>query len=310
MSAIARQQRVKGDNFCEEADKTLAKRTWLSSGTEQKHEDAAELYMKAGNAYKVGGAFSEAGGAFTKAADIFTDKLKNTMEASSCMTQAGHAYKKVDPESAIVAYRAAISHMCNASRLTQAAKLSKEVAELYENQQSDAEGSVNLAIESYQQAAELFDMEQQKSQSMACLLKVAELCSAAMDPPDLKRAAGIYDQQGKNSLDSNLLKFHAKGHFLHSILCDLANQDAVGAAQAFQRYGSLDYTFGESREGKFGGALIESVENYDVEGLATACVEFDRITKLDPWKTTMLVKIRRTIEGEHGDDGEDDVDLT
>jgi len=310
MSAVARQQRIRGDTFLEEADKTLAKRTWLQSGTEEKHENAAELYLKAGNAYKVGGGFNEAGEAFSKAADIFTNKLKNMVEASNCMTKAGHAYKKVDPEAAIAAYRTAISHMCNASRLTQAAKLSKEVAELYENQQSDAEDCVSLAIESYQQAAELFDMEQQKSQCMACLLKVAELCSAAMDPPDLKRAADIYNEQGKNSLDSNLLKFHAKGHFLHSILCHLANQDAVGGSQAFQRYGSLDYTFAESREGKLAGALLESVENYDVEGFATACVEFDRITTLDPWKTSMLVKVRRTIEGEHGDDGEDDVDLT
>jgi len=310
MSTIARQQRVRGDTFLAQADKALAKRTWLASGTEQKHEDAAELYLKAANAYKVGGGFNEAGDAFKKAADIFTNKLKNLMEASSAMTQAGHAYKKVDPEAAIAAYRTAISHMCNASRLTQAAKLSKEVAELYENQQSDAEDSVNLAIESYQQAAELFDMEQQKSQSMACLLKVAELCSAAMDPPDFKRAADIYDQQGRNSLDNNLLKFHAKGHFLHSIFCHLANQDSVGATQAFDKYCSLDYTFSESREGKFAGNLLESVENYDVEGFATACVDFDRITKLDPWKTSMLVKVRRTIEGENGDDIEDDVDLT
>jgi len=310
MSAVSKQQRVRGDTFLEEATKTLAKRTWLQSGTEQKHEDAAELYQKAANAYKVGGVFNEAGDAYSKAAEIYTDKLKNMVEASNCMTQAGHSYKKVNSEAAITAYRSAISSMCNAGRLTQAAKLSKEVAELYENHDTTAEDCVTLAIESYQQAAELFDMEQQKSQSNACRLKVAELCSAAMDPPDLSRAADIYDDQGKKCLDSNLLKFHAKGHFLHSILCHLANQDSVGASQAMNRYESLDYTFGESREGKFAASVLQSVENFDVEALATCCFEYDRITKLDPWKTSILVKIRQTIEGEGGEDGEDDVDLT
>jgi len=309
MSAISKQQRVRGDTFFAEAEKTLTKRTWLQSGMDQKHEDAAELYQKAANAYKVGGVFNEAGDAYGKAAEIFMHKLKSMVEAINCMTQAGHAYKKVNPEAAITAYRSAISYMCNAGRLTQAAKISKEVAELYENQESIVEDCVGLAIESYQQAAEFFDMEQQKSQSSACLLKVAELCSAVMDPPDFTRATEIYNNQGKNSLDSNLLKFHAKGHFLHSILCYLANQDSVGASQAMQRYEALDYTFGESREGKFSAALIKSVENYDVEGLATACIEFDRIIKLDPWKTSILVIVRRTIEGE-GENGEDDIDLT
>ena len=58
--------------------------------------------------------------------------------------------------------------------------------------------------------------------------------------------------------------------------------------------------------------LIECVESYDPEGFATACFEYDRITKLDPWKTSMLVKIKRTIEGEGeaGLGGDDEVDLT
>jgi alpha-soluble NSF attachment protein len=312
MSAISKQQKVRGENFIHEAEATLKKKTWFQSGSDQKNEDAAELYQKAANAFKVGGAFNEAGDAYIKAANIYLEKLKNVMEGSTCMTQAGHAYKKVDSEAAINAYRSAISHLCNASRLTQAAKLSKEVAELYENQENDQAESVNLAIESYQQAAELFDMEQQNSQSSQCLLKVAELCSAALDPADLTRAAEIYNSQGKSCLESNLLKYHAKGHFLHCIMCHLANEDSVGAEQAMSRFSSLDFTFGESREGKFAGSLIECVENFDSAGFATACFEFDRITKLDPWKTSILVKIKNSIDGVAGggEDEEGDVDLT
>lgn len=191
--------------------------------------------------------------------------------------------------------------------------MSKEVAELFENDEVSGEegkSTVVLAIESYEQASELFGMENSNSQASQCMAKVAELCSAALDPPDLMRAAKIYDTLGKNCLDNNLLKYNAKGYFLQSALCHLANNDAIAASQSLQRYESLDYTFGESREGKFARQLLDAVEGFDTEGFATACFEYDRISKLDPWKTSILVKVKRSIDDDGGDGGDDDVDLT
>jgi alpha-soluble NSF attachment protein len=201
--------------------------------------------------------------------------------------------------------------LTDAGRLTQAAKLCKEIAELYENEEVAVVGdksAVVLAIEAYEQAAELFEMEDGKSQASTCQGKVAELCSAALDPPDLIRAARIYDELGRKCLDSTLLKFNAKGYFLQAILCHLANSDAIAAQQSMQRYEGIDYTFAESREGKFCRQLIDSVEGLDVEGFGTACFEYDRISKLDPWKTSMLVKVKRSISDEGGAGGDDDDD--
>jgi len=89
MSAISKQQRVKGEAFTSEAESALAKKTWFAASAEQKYEDAAELYQKAANAFKVGGFFTEAGDAYNKAAGISKDKLKNGMEASKALTEAG-----------------------------------------------------------------------------------------------------------------------------------------------------------------------------------------------------------------------------
>lgn len=311
MSAISKKQRVKGDAYVSEAKSTLSKKTWFASSSEQKFEDGAELYEKAANAYKVGGFHTEAGDAFMSAANIYKDETNNSMEAGKCLTSAGHSYKKTDSQKAISAFRESISLLCDAGRLTPAARLSKEVAELFETQEDGNEESVQLAIDSYQQAAELYDMEQQKSQSNQCLAKVAELSSAAKDPPDLIRASQIYESLGKTCLDSNLLKYNAKGYFLQCVFCHLANQDGVAAEQSLQRFSSLDYTFRDSREGKFVGELVAAVEGHDSEGFATACFEFDRISKLDPWKTSMLLMVRRAIDGGIGGDGdEDDIDLT
>lgn len=230
------------------------------------------------------------------------------------LVDTGQCYKKANPVDAISAYQSAVGIMTDAGRLTQAAKLCKECAELYESDEVPVTGgksAVVLAIENYEQAAELFAMEEGKSQSSQCQAKVAELCSAALDPPDLLRAAQIYDELGRKCLDSNLLKFNAKGYFLQAILCHLALPDAIGAQQAMQRYEGIDYTFSESREGKFCRSLIDCVEGFDVEGFGTACFEYDRISKLDPWKTSMLVKVKRSIADDEGGEGEeDDVDLT
>jgi len=89
MSMAAKQQRVIGETFLFEASQKLALRTWFASSTEQKHEEAAELFEKAANAFKVGGALQEAGDAYCKAADLFQDKLKNAGEASKCLSNAG-----------------------------------------------------------------------------------------------------------------------------------------------------------------------------------------------------------------------------
>lgn len=315
MSAISRAQRTKAENFINEANKTAKKSTWFASSTERKYEDAAELFEKAANAYKVGALFKEAGEAYKQAAEIHQKNLQNMGEASKCLTNAGSCFKKVSPSDAVEVYRSAVSLLCDAGRLTQAAKLSKEIGEIFENEVGENQAeNITLAIESYEQAAELFGMEDSKSQASQCLAKVAELCSAALDPPELLRAAQIYDELGSKCLDSNLMKYNAKGYFLQSVFCHLANGDGIAAAQSLQRFSSLDFTFGESREGKFCAQLVDCVENFDADGFATACFEYDRISKLDPWKTSLLVKVKRAIADEGGlgehTANDDEIDLT
>uniref|UniRef100_A0A7S1YCT5 Alpha-soluble NSF attachment protein n=1 Tax=Grammatophora oceanica TaxID=210454 RepID=A0A7S1YCT5_9STRA len=311
MSVIARQQKTKAEVFIREAEKTLAKRSWFGSKSQQQ-EDAAELYDKAGNAYKVGGLYHEAGEAYTQAAQVYADKLSNTFEASKMYQNAGQCFHKSSPADAVNAYNQAILLMTDAGRILPAAKLSKTCAELYEKEGIDLEDKshVVLAIEAYEQAAELFEAENSPAQKSTCIVKIAELCSAELDPPDLLRAAGLYDSLGRSSLDSNMLKFHAKGYFLQTILCHLANGDSIAGRQAVTRYEALDYTFGTSREGKFAAQLLEAVDSFDGESFASACFEYDKIAKLDPWKTAMLVKVKKSIDGDEEGEEEDDVDLT
>jgi len=89
-------QRVRAEKFLNDAEKTLKKSTWFSSSTEQKYEDAAELYDQAANAYKVGQMNSEAGVAYMKAAELYRDKLSNQMEGSKALSNAGLCISKLE----------------------------------------------------------------------------------------------------------------------------------------------------------------------------------------------------------------------
>lgn len=220
MSALSQAQRTKAQSYLTEASTTLSKSTWFASSTERKNEDAAELYTKAANAYKVGGWHDDAGDAYCKSAELYKI-LKNLGEASKALSDAGACYKKggVNISRAIECWSDAVTLLCDAGRLNMAAKLSKEIGDALEGNVGEGEesnnDSIKAAIASYQQAADLFEMENAKSQSSGCLQKIAELSSAALNPPDLLKAAELYESLGRGCLESNLLKYNAKGHFLN-----------------------------------------------------------------------------------------------
>jgi alpha-soluble NSF attachment protein len=75
-------------------------------------------------------------------------------------------------------------------------------------------------------------------------------------------------------------------------------QDAVTARRNSTKYSTQDATFSSTREAKFVLALVDAVEAGDSEDFTAAVVEFDQVTKLDNWKTNILLKIKRSIQEE------------
>jgi len=61
---------------------------------------------------------------------------------------------------------------------------------------------------------------------------------------------------------------------------------------------SQDPAFGSTRECKFVNAIIDAIQAEDQQVFTGCVVEYDQVTKLDNWKTAILLKIKRTIEGE------------
>ena len=120
---------------------------------------------------------------------------------------------------------------------------------------------------------------------------------------DYNKAAEMYEKMGRESMESNLGKYSAKGHLFLAVLCYMALGDNVGYKQKMEEYKGIDYTFGSSREGGFLDKVAASIDSMSVDAFEEACAEFDRITPLDPLKTEILLKIK-TTNGLGGGDGE------
>lgn len=114
MSAGSLAHRSKGDAFLQEADAILKKSTLPGSSTTKKNERAVKSVKNAAEAYKSGGWYDEAGKAYQRAADLHKDKLKNKLEASKCLTDAGECLKKSNPTMSTSCFRLAAILLGNA----------------------------------------------------------------------------------------------------------------------------------------------------------------------------------------------------
>uniref|UniRef100_A0A8C3Q2V6 NSF attachment protein beta n=1 Tax=Chrysolophus pictus TaxID=9089 RepID=A0A8C3Q2V6_CHRPC len=175
-------------------------------------------------------------------------------------------------------------------RFTIAAKHHITIAEIYEAELVDIE----KAIAHYEQAADYYKGEESNSSANKCLLKVA---AYAAQLEQYQKAIEIYEQVGTNTMDNPLLKYSAKEYFFKAALCHFI-VDELNAKLALEKYEEMFPAFTDSRECKLLKKLLEAHEEQNSEAYTEAVKEFDSISRLDQWLTTMLLRIKKSIQGE------------
>ncbi|CAI2165826.1 7037_t:CDS:2 [Funneliformis geosporum] len=254
------------------------------------YEDAAELYIKAANSFKLAKRWKEAGDAFSKAANMQI-QLNERDEASSTFINASKCYKKCSFEDAITSLKQAIEILTDRGRFQAAAGHQKDIAQIYESDLVDLEKS----MQSYEIAADWYAGEEANALANNCLLKVATF-AATLELYD--KAIEKFEQVAHASLDNQLTKWSLKEYFLKAGLCHIVNGDYIGAGNAIERYKDMDVSFAGTREYQFLQDILSAVENGDVETFTNRVVDFDQLSKLDNWKTTILLRIKKGIQEE------------
>ena len=231
----------------------------------------------------------DAGACFERASEMQV-KLDARHEAAAACVEAAKCYQKTDKADVVRALHSAVALYSEIGRLAMAARSLRDVGEALEK----GGGSSEAAVEFYGQAADLFSGEEQHAEASKCRLRVAALSAEA---GRYGEAAEIFEDIARAAVDSPLLKYGAKGHLLNAGICRLCAPDAGATAAALSRYEATDPTFAGSREGDLLRALAAAQETRDVEGFTAALGEFDSMTRLDAWKTGLLLRAKKGMEG-------------
>ncbi|KAF8482157.1 vesicular-fusion protein SEC17 [Russula ochroleuca] len=272
----------------EKADKKANSSSGWFSSSSTKFEEAGDLYQQAANSFKLEKLFREAGDAFAKEAEC-REKCNETNDAANAWWNAAKAYKRGFPDLAIQALSQTVVHLTQAGRFRQAADREKEIAQIYLQEQHD----LRRACESFERAGDWYAQEDATATANACFKDAADLHA---ELEEYQIAVARYDQVASHSLGSALTKYSVKDYWLKALLCVLASSDYVSARRNLERYRLLDTTFPSTREAKFVTALLEALEQGDEEAFTSVVFEYDQVTKLDNWKTAILVKIKRGIQ--------------
>ncbi|CAH1417371.1 unnamed protein product [Lactuca virosa] len=276
-------QIAKGEEFEKQAEKKLT--GWAFFGS--KHEDAADLFEKAANFYKLGKSWDQAGAVYVKLAECYL-KLDSKHEAANAYADAGHCYKKTNSTECIKNLEQSLDIFMEIGRLGMSARYCKEIAELYEQEQN-----MEKSMAYYDKAADLYQGEEVSSSANQCRLKIAQF---AAELQQYQKAIEIYEDISKQSLNNNLLKYGVKGHLLNAGICQLCKGDVVAITNALDKYQDMDPTFSGSREYRLLAELAASIDEEDIEKFTDAIKEFDSITKLDAWKTTLLLRVKDMLK--------------
>ncbi|KAE7996525.1 hypothetical protein FH972_001240 [Carpinus fangiana] len=276
-------QIARAEEFEKKAEKKLS--GWGLFGS--KYEDAADLFDKAANSFKLGKSWEKAGATYIKLANCHL-KLESKHEAAQAYVDAAHCYKKASVNEAISCLDQAVNLFCDIGRLSMAARYFKEIAELYES-----EHNIEQAIVYYEKSADFFQNEEVTTSANQCKQKVAQFAAQVEQYP---KSIEIYEEIARQSMNNNLLKYGVKGHLLNAGICQLCKSDVVAISNALERYQELDPTFSGTREYRFLADIAAAVDEEDVVKFTDVVKEFDSMTPLDSWKTTLLLRVKEKLK--------------
>jgi len=270
----------------------------LFGGSSARDEEARDLYIAAANSFKLEKKWKESGDAFCQAGEKAI-KLQEKDDALNDFWNAAKSYKKQHPELAVACLDKTITFLLEKGRFRQAADRKKEIGQIF--QEKDA---LPDAITAFREAGDWYVQEDAQATANACFKDVADL-AARVNPPQWDVAIENFERVAKASLNSALTKYSVKEYYLKAGMCHLALGDVVAAQKAYSKYTTDDPSFGSTREGIFLQHIIEAYDAKDQEGFLNYLREYDSITKLDNWKTSVLLAVKNSMGT-----ADDDVDLT
>jgi len=277
-----------------EAQSALKRFCIFGIGVDAKHEDAAGSYEKAAAQFKAAKNAKRAANAYIEAAKNL-EKIKNELEATTNWKNAATQLAIAgDIDDAVKCFMKAIDHYLSSDRFNSAAKLQSDIGKLYEDKKL-----FDKAVMFYTEAVGSFESENNNVQARKVKLQVADILARN---GEYSKAIEIYETTSKDCVDDQLLRWSVKNYLLKASLCQLVlgaqKDDMTEATKAFAKYEDLSEIFCGTRENKLVQDLRKAYEEMNTEAFQDAIFEFDNISKLDEFKTSLLHVVLQELKKE------------
>jgi alpha-soluble NSF attachment protein len=283
---------TRGAEFVRQAEKKLESFSFFNKNG--KYSDAADLFVKGGNSFKSVREWVKAGEAYGRAADCWLH-VNQLNDAAQCAADSGKMFAKESETTAraIAAFRQAVQIYRENSKPTNAAKLLVEAAKLFQDG-----GDIDSAIEALADAAQLYEDENQPLQAVTHLAALADLKSLQKK---WLEAAAAYKDVGIRRCADRLTQLAAGEPFTRAVLCQMAGDDSVGAANLLAEFVTANPGWERSREYAMLTDCLKAWDDRNPDAFATAVAEYDQIKRLDAWLTEVLLIVKQHIEGDEED---------
>jgi len=257
-------------------------------------EESVELFDKAAAQFKINKDWKNAAEAYLRAAEV-SIILKNELEACTFYNNAAKAYKNVSSAHAVKAFKECVQLHMDTNRFSSAAKIYQQIAELEEK-----EDHIPAAVEACEKAAECYAADGDSTTSgNQMLLKIAHF---AAQGDEYKKAIEIFEKVAIASLDNRLLQYSVKDYLFKASLCHLVmaaqSGDVSSMQAALDKYKDMQPAFDGSRECKLVESCLAAFQEDNVNKFTDVVFNYDKIYKLDNWISTLLLKVKQSIQGQ------------
>jgi alpha-soluble NSF attachment protein len=262
-------------------------KSFFTLNSTDKIEQAAELYEKAGNLYKIEKSYDSAAAAYKEAARCYNLSKNYVCETTNYSIAAMLYRKATNHQEYLLCIERAIELTLNLGYFDRIGKLYGNLANFYEHS-----ARLEEAILYYEKAAEYYEAEDKAIDRRRSLLSVAYI-SAQLER--YERATELYEAEGVSCL-STITKWSAPEYFFKACICRLCEQDTVSASKAVAKYLRLYPAFEDTREYRLIIEIIRCLESDEVDSFTSALTEFDTVSRLDDWTTQMMLRIKMQFE--------------
>ncbi|WBW71251.1 alpha SNAP [Schizosaccharomyces osmophilus] len=257
-------------------------------GSGNKYEEASELFLDAANGYRLQKQGSAAGFAFEKAAEMQL-KTDEKDDAANTYVEAYKSYRREKPTEAARTLQIAVDLFTRRGNFRRAANYKMDLGTLFEQDLQNPKA----ALASYEDAGEWYMSDQAEALANKAYLKVADLAGQA---GEYSVAIQKFEQVARASVQNSLLKWSVKDYLLKAGFCYMAQGDEIATRGALENFIQIDPSFATTREHQLLMDLQTSIESSDADTFAGQVFGYDQLSKLDAWKTNILLLIKNNIQ--------------